>query len=222
MHGYQFVNAIKDLRVLPAMDLQMGSINHHEKSEHNLTRLIHPLVMGFSDPEGGLSGGLSPRAHRPVIMLMVAFLAIAFYNVLELLFLIIRRFQRRSGLYFYSLLVSCFGVFLHGFAFMAKFFQIWHNDLACVALICLGWYCMVTGQSLVLYSRLGLVAGWGRRRGNLSKTRSERWTGDGKWILWMICANAVIWHGSITVMIFGVCILIVNYDIYLPVYTEEC
>lgn len=56
-----------------------------------------------------------------------------------------------------------------------------------VTFICLGWYCMVTGQSLVLYSRLHLVV---RRRL--------------RWVLGMIILNAIVLHGGTTVLVFGV------------------
>ncbi|KAJ5976464.1 hypothetical protein N7481_010171 [Penicillium waksmanii] len=52
----------------------------------------------------------------------------------------------------------------------------------------LGWYAMVTGQAVVLYSRVHLLAPIE------CKTR---------WILWMIVVNAFILHVPMTVLFFG-------------------
>lgn len=62
--------------------------------------------------------------------------------------------------------------------------------IAYVAMIIesIGWFLLVSGQSVVLYSRLHLVLN------NANILRA---------ILWMIIANAVLWHTSITVLLFG-------------------
>ncbi|KAJ5032032.1 hypothetical protein NUH16_005084 [Penicillium rubens] len=52
----------------------------------------------------------------------------------------------------------------------------------------IGWYAMVTGQAVVLYSRLHLV---------FSDMRKVRW------VLWMIITNACILHIPMTVFFFG-------------------
>jgi hypothetical protein len=48
-----------------------------------------------------------------------------------------------------------------------------------------GWYAMVTGQAVVLYSRLRLV--------DTSRVR---------WVLWMIVANVCILHVPMTLLFF--------------------
>ncbi|KAL6411775.1 hypothetical protein AUP68_04152 [Ilyonectria robusta] len=52
----------------------------------------------------------------------------------------------------------------------------------------IGWMLLVSGQSVVLYSRLHLI---------LNDPKILRT------VLWMIIANGVIWHTSITVLLFG-------------------
>lgn len=52
----------------------------------------------------------------------------------------------------------------------------------------IGWVLLVSGQSVVLYSRLHLVLD------NSSILRA---------VLWMIICNGVVWHTSITVLLFG-------------------
>ncbi len=70
-----------------------------------------------------------------------------------------------------------------------KFFQVWKNDYVSVAFITIGWYAMVTGQSLVLYSRLHLVV------------RDDRKI---RWVLYMIIIDVFLFHFPTTVMTFGV------------------
>lgn len=137
--------------------------------------------------DSGLKGGLS--ASQPILMLIAGFTAIAWYNVIELNIMVYFRFKRHRGLYFWSLCISSWGIALHALGILVKFFQVWKNDFVSVACICLGWYCMVTGQSLVLYSRLHLVV---RKRGGV------------RWVLVMIVVNAVVLHSITTVLVFGV------------------
>jgi uncharacterized membrane protein YesL len=70
-----------------------------------------------------------------------------------------------------------------------KFFQVWKNNYVSVTFITIGWYAMVTGQSLVLYSRLHLVV---------------RDTEKIKWVLWMIIIDVFLFHFPTTVLTFGV------------------
>ena len=65
-------------------------------------------------------------------------------------------FKRRQGLYFWSLLVCSWGIILHGLGFLLRFPD-FANVFVCNTIITIGWYGMVTGQALVLYSRLHLV-----------------------------------------------------------------
>lgn len=108
-------------------------------------------------------------------------------------------FKRRNGVYFYSLLASSWGIFIYALAFLMKFFQVWKNDYVSCAFITIGWYAMVTGQSIVLYSRLHLVV------------RDKRKV---RWVLYMIIVDAILFHIPTTVMTFGVSVL----PCFLPSY----
>jgi hypothetical protein len=136
----------------------------------------------------GISGGLE-QTPLPLAMTLSAFTAIAWYNVIDLNVSIWVTFKRRRGLYFYSLLVSSWGIMIYALAFLMKFFQVWKNDYVSVALITIGWYAMVTGQSLVLYSRLHLVV---RDKEKI------------KWVLYMIIIDVFLFHFPTTVLTFGV------------------
>jgi hypothetical protein len=119
---------------------------------------------------------------------MVSFLAIAFYNVLELSMTTFMTFKRHRGLYYWSLQAATWGIAIYALGFVLKYFQVITLDMLSIALVVFGWYLMVTGQSIVLYSRLSLVVQ------NRRKIR---------WVLIMIIANAIISHIPTSVFAFG-------------------
>ncbi|CAL5874023.1 uncharacterized protein PFLUO_LOCUS8309 [Penicillium psychrofluorescens] len=104
----------------------------------------------------GISGELAKEAVELQIILVV-FIGLSCYNVAELLVMVPSTFRRWRGLYFWSLLVSgCIGVVPYSIGFLLKFFT--HVDsVISVTVLTIGWWTMVTGQSVVLYSRLHLV-----------------------------------------------------------------
>jgi hypothetical protein len=138
----------------------------------------------------GLSGqGYSGRidVSLPIAMTIAGFFAIAVFNVLEINLWIFTTFQRRTGLYFWSLLIASWGIPLHATGFLLKFFQLCRNDYVSATLVIIGWYAMVTGQSVVLYSRLHLIADKRRIR----------------WVLAMIIVDFFIFHIPTTVLFYG-------------------
>jgi hypothetical protein len=121
-------------------------------------------------------------------MTMASFAGVAIYNSVELLYIIFSTFKRRSGLYFWSLTISTLGIPPYVFGFMFKFFEVAKSILAieiCMVFVVIGWCMMVTGQSVVLYSRLHLVV---TDRKKLH------------WILGMIIADAFICHVPIAIL----------------------
>jgi hypothetical protein len=136
-----------------------------------------------SDP--GVGGGIIPSP--PTYMAIAAFTAVAWFNVIELNLQIFLTFKRHRGLYFWSLLISSWGVVIHALGFVLKFFRL-ANVFLTVSLITVGWYAMVTGQSVVLYSRLHLVV------------RDPRIL---RGVLVMICIDAICFHIPTTVLTFG-------------------
>lgn len=132
-------------------------------------------------------GPVTETAHA-IPMTIGAFTAIAWYNCLELNVMIWKCFKRKSGLYFYSLLACSFGIVLHALALLLKYFQVCRENYVTVAISQPGWYCMVTGQSLVLYSRLHLVTYDSRKI---------------RWVLYMIIIDVFLFHVPTTVLTFG-------------------
>lgn len=103
-------------------------------------------------------------------------IAIGLYNSLELFLLITTTFKKWQGLYFWSLTLCNLGVMLYCFGMMLTYFELGVLWFAKVVLD-LGWGMMVTCQSLVLYSRLGLVL------------ENERIL---KFVKWMIIIDSIV------------------------------
>lgn len=105
---------------------------------------------------------------------------IAGYNAIEGFVLIMLTFRTHTGLYFWSLIIADLGILMY-----MVFVTLWYFNLtirlAALLPLYIGWICMVTGQSVVLYSRLGIVLGPGRA-GILRAAK------------WMIIIDAIIFH----------------------------
>ncbi|KAH0535947.1 hypothetical protein FGG08_007158 [Glutinoglossum americanum] len=136
-------------------------------------------------------GGVVLSSAFPTYMTECALMTIAFYNVIELHFLLFSTFKRWRGLYFWSVFAAMWGVAINGLGVVMKTFKLndaspAHVMLVVVALI-LGWYLMVTGQALVLYSRLHMVVY------NPSVIRG---------VLFMIIFTVLVCHIPITIIVF--------------------
>ncbi|KAJ5478808.1 hypothetical protein N7530_004317 [Penicillium desertorum] len=116
------------------------------------------------------------------------FAAIAWYNAIELIVLCFVSFKRRRGIYFWSLLVSSTSIVPLCLGYVLLFFSTGVSPYICVTLVVFGWVPMVTGQSVVLWSRLHLVL---QNPNILSR------------VLWMIIVDAIIFHIPIIVLLYG-------------------
>ncbi|KAL9013565.1 MAG: hypothetical protein Q9173_001754 [Seirophora scorigena] len=128
--------------------------------------------------------------QKATFMAIAAFTAVAWYNVMELNIQVFLTFKRHRGLYFWSLLISSYGCVLHALGFLLKFFALTGPDYiyVSVTIITVGWYCMVTGQAVVLYSRLHLVV------------REQKVL---RGVLAMIIVDAIVFHIPTTVLTYG-------------------
>jgi len=108
--------------------------------------------------------------------------ALAVYNALELILLILTTFRRFNGLYFWSLCAATYGILMYTTGFMIEYFQ-FTAQLTGLAIRVLGWPAMVTGQSLVLYSRLSLVMG--KEYDSLLRA-----------LKWMVIFDAIVHHSG--------------------------
>lgn len=128
----------------------------------------------------------------PMAMTMAAFMTIAFYNFIELHFLLFSTFKKWQGLYFWSVFASMWGVALNGLAVVMKTFKIAENKAELMfdlVVLLVGWYLMVTGQAVVLYSRLHIMV------------RSARTV---RGVLFMIIFTAVVCHIPLSILVFVV------------------
>ena len=135
----------------------------------------------------GISGALA-REGNILQMILVTFIGLSCYNVAELVVLVLANFRRWRGLYFWSLLASgCIGVVPYSIGFLIKFFTQTDSVLS-VTVLTIGWWTMVTGQSVVLYSRLHLVL------------RDERLL---RRVLRLIIVNFFLLHIPTTILTYG-------------------
>ncbi|KAG5926882.1 hypothetical protein E4U42_002849 [Claviceps africana] len=140
--------------------------------------------MGYSgNPSIGVTDGADE--HNLTI---VSFVALAIYNAVELNFVVFSTFTRFQGLYFWSFLAAANGIIPHSLGFFLK--NVVRSDRfgLYITLVAVGWVPMVTGQALVLYSRLHLIF-W-----------NDTWL---RIILAIIITNVFILHIPIIVLMYG-------------------
>ncbi|EXJ75488.1 uncharacterized protein A1O5_02184 [Cladophialophora psammophila CBS 110553] len=120
-------------------------------------------------------------------IIVVTCMTISLYNCVELLLTILTTFREWHGLYFVSLIVASVGIIPYCLGFILEYFEVlvfW----AALMFSTIGWVMMITGQSFVLYSRLGLIL------------QNDRIL---KGIKWMIITDALIFHTLTTVFQYG-------------------
>ncbi|KAL1610886.1 hypothetical protein SLS59_000523 [Nothophoma quercina] len=139
----------------------------------------------------GITGGYTGDTLSLKVIIAVL-LGLSLYNAVELIILVLVTFQRYHGLYFWSLLIAGFGVLPYSLGLLIKFFQLLNPNedpgYVAVVLLTVGWWTMVSGQSVVLWSRLHLLT---------NSRRVLRWT------LYMIIINGAILHSITTVLTFA-------------------
>ncbi|KAI9043219.1 uncharacterized protein KD926_004403 [Aspergillus affinis] len=89
-------------------------------------------------------------------LLLVSFMSIAIYNGLELFFWIFDFFKRRHGCYFWSMVISAFGIINFALAQVLIFFNL-APKIVWAPSISISYLTMSTALIMVLYSRLHLV-----------------------------------------------------------------
>ncbi|WAO82858.1 Hypothetical protein NCS54_00002800 [Fusarium falciforme] len=134
----------------------------------------------------GLSDGDS--ANSVVATFIVVFISMALYNVLELNFVIFGTFKKRSGLYFWSFLIATWGIAPNAIGYLLKHLALTNISNLPATLIVTGWCTMVTGQSVVLYSRLRLLSP------NPTILRA---------VLIIIIFNGIVLHVPVIILVYG-------------------
>jgi hypothetical protein len=135
--------------------------------------------------DAGMGGGTT-LPYRTALVVIV-FLALAVYNTLEIIVKIFQRFRRYNGVYFYAMLAASIGIIIHAFGYFLRNYEISDSAPLEITLACGGGMLMITGQSIVLWSRLHLISPGKRDR----------------WLLWMIVADCIIVQGGATTLFAG-------------------
>lgn len=136
---------------------------------------------------GGIARGPLPEDTTRT-SLLVAMLTLAMYMAFAIDLKVLTTFKRRNTLYFWSILITSAGIKCHSLGIILKWFVGECPWTVNTAFATFGWWGMVTGQSLVLYSRLHLVV------------RRERLL---RFILIMIVVDFIIFQIPTTVLTFG-------------------
>ncbi|KAF2263082.1 hypothetical protein CC78DRAFT_569347 [Lojkania enalia] len=129
-----------------------------------------------------------PKWNPAAYCLIASFFAVAYWMSIELLVLVYVTFKRRTGIYFWSIIITTLGVILQTTGYIMKEYA---RDVPIVltTIICkVGWVSNVTGFSIVLWSRLHLVVG------NPQILRG---------VLAMIIINGIALHTPVVVFEFG-------------------
>ncbi|KAL3476746.1 hypothetical protein BJX99DRAFT_246602 [Aspergillus californicus] len=125
----------------------------------------------------------------PVVpFVLSSFVALVYYNAIELLVLCLATFKRRGSLYFWCLFVTSACLIPHTTGYVLLFFRPDVSRMVAVTLIIVGWCGTVTGHSLVLWSRLHFVLQNPRLLNGL---------------LVLIIVDAILLHVPTTVLLYG-------------------
>lgn len=140
----------------------------------------------------GITGGYDGNSLT-LLVLIIVLPSLSMYNAIELVVLIFFTFNKYKGVYFWSILVASLGIIPYSLGFLFKFANITTGETRwlSVVLLTIGWWTMVTGQSVVLWSRLHLL---------LEGQRGQRIL---QWSKWIIIVDAIILHVPTTVLTFG-------------------
>ena len=116
---------------------------------------INTMMLVSTGPSDISRGPLPADTARTSIL--IAMLTISIYMAALVDLKALATFKRYNTLYFWSLLVTSWGIILHSLGVILKWFVGSCPWEVHTAFSSFGWWCMVTGQSLVLYSRLHLA-----------------------------------------------------------------
>ncbi|KFY25983.1 hypothetical protein V493_04328 [Pseudogymnoascus sp. VKM F-4281 (FW-2241)] len=121
---------------------------------------------------------------------------LSMYNAVELIILAFMTFAHYHSLYFWSFLISSIGIIPYSLGLLFKSLGVLRSiqssaKWGSLVLISVGWVAMVTGQSVVLWSRLHLIVSGEHGQKILLYTKR------------MIIVNAVVLHTTTIVVEFG-------------------
>lgn len=145
------------------------------------------MILQARGKSGGILRGPLPEDTTRT-SLLVAMLTLAMYMAFIVDLKVLTTFKRRNTLYCWSILIASWGIMSHSLGIVLKWFVGRCPWVVNTAFATFGWWGMVTGQSLVLYSRLHLVV------------RDKRIL---RFVLTMIVVDFLIFQVPTTVLTFG-------------------
>ncbi|KUL83071.1 hypothetical protein ZTR_11169 [Talaromyces verruculosus] len=92
-----------------------------------------------------------------LVYFITAVIAIALYNSVETVVIVLFVFKHYGGTYFWSLLAACLGLFMMTLGYSTYFYNIIPNLFGQTAPTVVGWCIFMIAESVVLWSRLHLV-----------------------------------------------------------------
>lgn len=104
------------------------------------------------------SSSVFPGYWDATAIIVVICSSLAAYNAVELVLLIFTTFNAYKGLYFWSLVIATVGIVPYVVGLAIFYFNFTTNLLGLI-INNIGWIATVVGQSVVLYSRLGVIVG---------------------------------------------------------------
>ncbi|KAL1797821.1 hypothetical protein ACET3X_004427 [Alternaria dauci] len=131
--------------------------------------------------------GSNPTLSYRTSLVVIVFLALAVSHSLEVFIRIFRRFRSYRGVYFYALIAASLGIIIHAFGYFIRNYNVSDSIPLEITMACGGGILMITGQSIVLWSRLHLISP-GKRD---------------KWLLYMIIADCILVQGGATTLMAG-------------------
>jgi hypothetical protein len=118
----------------------------------------------------------------------VAFAAVAIWSTVPLTIRLFLTLKRQSGLYFWSVLITTWGLCIRQIGILLGLLARQCPWALRIALSQTGWVMMVSGFSVVLYSRLSII---------VQNRRTRRL------VLGMIIFNGIVWHTIMTTTTTG-------------------
>jgi hypothetical protein len=131
---------------------------------------------------------LNQTPDTGMTFVFIAFASIAIYSTLPLTIRLLTTLKRRRGLYFWSVLLTSWGLCIRQIGILTSFLARGCPWVLRLLLAQVGWVMMVSGFSLVLYSRLSIIVADRRVRMG---------------VLGMIIVNGLVWHTAMTTIATG-------------------
>lgn len=129
-----------------------------------------------------------PNVPFARLAIVTCFIGISLCNSIELIVLCFITFKKYNSCYFWSLLIASVSIILFALGYLVTIFRL-GNTYAAIAVEIVGWYGLVVGHSMVLWSRLHLIV-------------HNQWIIQGTLAMIIVCA--IIFLIPATVFEFGV------------------